>query len=71
VSDRIDEMPNDTKTDLLRRVATLLADGKKLIYEWQKTVTACEDCKHLEAETAPYMAGLNSLLKELGLNKAI
>lgn len=65
--DRFDEMPNDRKTDLLRRSANTLRDGKMLLYHWQKTTDACDDCRKLKDEIAPFIAGINNMLKELGV----
>jgi hypothetical protein len=55
--------------DLEARIIQTLKDGKALLYHWQKTIGPCPDCQKLTEETSPYMAGLNSLLKELGVEK--
>lgn len=65
-ADKFDDMKNDVKADLLRRTAQYLKDAKALLYSWQSKVEACADCKSLVSETAPFMKGLNGLLKEYG-----
>ncbi len=66
MADKFDTMANDTKTDLLRRSARALADGRMLLAHWQSTVTKCDDCKALSEETRPYLNGLINLLREIG-----
>ena len=51
--------------ELKQRVKQALKDGQELLWHWQKTVSQCEGCKKLQAETAPYLAGLTHLLGEV------
>ena len=55
--------------DLEARIIQTLKDGKALLYHWQKTTGPCPDCQKLTEESAPFLAGLNTLLKELGVEK--
>lgn len=49
------------------RIVQHLRDAKALIYHWQVTTDGCKDCAmKLASETAPFVAGLNALLKEVG-----
>lgn len=66
-SDRFDSMPNDQKADLLRRLKSFLVDSKACLYHWQKTTDDCADCRVLKNDVAPFIAGINSFLKELGI----
>jgi len=53
--------------ELEKRVVQTLRDAKKLLSHWTNQVNLCETCSKLSEETAPFVAGLNSLLKDLGL----
>ena len=55
--------------DLEARVIQALKDAKPLLYHWTAQVVTCKDCCKVAEETAPFMAGLNSLLKELGVER--
>jgi hypothetical protein len=55
--------------DLEKRVTQFLKDAKILLYSWTNQVVTCEGCKKLAEETTPLMAGLNTLLKELRVEK--
>lgn len=66
MADRFDEMPGDKKADLLRRSANTFRDGKALLYHFQQTTDACEDCRKLKDEIAPFIKGMNEFLKDLG-----
>jgi hypothetical protein len=55
--------------ELEKRVVQFLKDVKPLLYHWNQQVSNCGDCKKLAEETAPMVAGLNGLLKELSIER--
>ena len=54
------------EAELEKRVVQTLRDAKKLLAHWTDRANLCETCSKLSEETAPFVAGLNSLLKDLG-----
>lgn len=54
--------------DLLNRIKQAMRDGVILLGAWNAHAHSCPNCGKLRSDTAPYLKGLQSLVKELDSN---